>query len=503
MQKVIDHFINGKVIKLSSGNYYEHCNPATGEAITKVALGDSNTVELAVDAAKTAFKTWSTYSPVKRAKILLRFNQLLNERIDELAKIITEEHGKVLSDAKGSILRGIEVVEYCCGIPTLLQSKFSANVSTNLDVYSIRQPLGVCAGVGPFNFPIMVPIWMAIPSIACGNTFIIKPSEKVPSAIMYLASLLSEAGLPEGVFNVVNGHKEVVDGLLHHSDIKAVSAVGSTQIAEYIYKTATSNNKRSQTFGGAKNHSIVMPDVDLSTIAEIISGAAFGAAGERCMALSVAIVVGDNARHDQFITQLKNHAAKIKVGPGHDRSSDMGPLISKEHLNKILGYIESGISEGAELTLDGRDLKVPGYTNGFYLGPSIFTKVKTGMKIYQEEIFGPVIVVLHTKTYEEALELINNHMYANGTAIFTNDLNTARSFANDVQVGMVGINISIPVPFVTTSFGGWKSSAFGDLCMHGEQSVLFYTKNKSITIGPAKTTTQIADHTGLNMPVHN
>lgn len=503
MTKVIEHYINGKYTRLSGKTSHDVYNPATGEVIAKLNFADTDGVETAIQAAKEAFPIWSKMAPIKRARIFFKFNQLLNQNIDKIAELVTMEHGKVIDDAKGSVNRGIEVVEHCCGIARLLQGTLSNNVSSGIDSYTIRQPLGVCAGVSPFNFPVMVPTWLFMPSIACGNTFILKPSEKVPSSTLYLAELLTEAGLPDGVLNIVHGHKEAVDYLLNHKDIKAVSAVGSTHVAEYIYKTATSNNKRSQTFGGAKNHCIVMPDVDLDAVADSISGAAFGAAGERCMALSVALVVGDKSRHDELVGKIKANAEKIKVGPGNDKSSEMGPLITREHLNKVLDYVESGVSEGADLLLDGRNLSVENYKNGFYLGPSLFTNVKPSMKIYQEEIFGPVLVVLHVDTYDKALELINNHEYGNGTSMFTNDLNISRAFVNDVQAGMVGINIPIPVPFVTHSFGGWKNSVFGDLDMHAEQSIIFNTKPKSVTVANAKISNTKSDTSSLVMPVHD
>ncbi len=494
---IVDNYIDGKVIKLSN-YYYEHCNPATGEILSKVSLGDKSVVDCAVSSALKAFETWSKTAPIKRARVLFKFNQLLNNNIDKLAEIITMEHGKTLADAKGSVGRAIEVVEHCCGITNQVQGKYSDNVSTDIDAYTIRQPLGVCAGIGPFNFPIMVPVWLALPAIAAGNCFIVKPSEKVPMTVMFLAELLTAAGLPNGVLNVINGHKEVVDALLTHSDIKAVTAVGSTPIAEYIYKTAINNNKRSQTFGGAKNHCIIMPDADLDNTAEQVAGAAFGAAGERCMALSVAVIVGEEHRHDLFIEKVKNFGNKIKIGFGLEATTDMGPLITKEHLNRVLAYIEQGVAEGADLVLDGRNSQLP--KKGFFVGPSIFKNVKTQMKIYQEEIFGPVLVTSRVDTYQEALELINAHQYGNGTSIFTNDLNISRHFAQNVQVGMVGINIPIPVPFVTHSFGGWKSSVFGDLAMHASESIQFYTKPKSVTIGIAKSSK--SNISVLAMPVH-
>ncbi len=501
--EIVDHYINGKIAKLNN-KYLDHCNPATGEVCSKVAMGDQETVDMAVSSSLKAFETWSKTAPIKRARILLKFTELLNQNINKLAEIITLEHGKTLADARGSVSRGIEVVEHCCGIANLLQGKFSNNVSTDIDVYTIRKPLGVCAGIGPFNFPIMVPVWLALPAIACGNTFIIKPSEKVPKTVMFLAELLTTAGLPAGVLNVINGQKPVVDGLLNHPDIKAVSAVGSTPVVEYIYKTAINNNKRSQTFGGAKNHCIIMPDADVANASEQVSGAAFGAAGERCMALSVAIVVGDRERHDAVVNKIQSCAKKIKVGSGLDSNSDMGPLITKDHLNKILGYIEAGVQAGANLLLDGRDIEIsdPKYKNGFYLGPSIFTDVKTDMTIYSEEIFGPVLVVLQVDDYQSALEIINNNMYGNGSSIFTNDLNISRNFANEVTTGMVGINIPIPVPFVTHSFGGWKHSAFGDLAMHSAESIQFYTKAKSVTVGPAKVQVK-QNQSSMTMPIHD
>ena len=500
--ETVDHYIDGKITKFTN-KYFDHCNPATGEVCSKVAIGDEEVVNSAVASSLKAFETWSRTAPIKRARILFKFTELLNQNINKLAEIITLEHGKTLADAKGSVGRGIEVVEHCCGITNLLQGKLSNNVSTDIDVYTIRKPLGVCAGIGPFNFPIMVPVWLALPAIACGNTFIIKPSEKVPKTVMFLAELLTAAGLPNGVLNVVNGQKTVVDGLLNHPDVQAVSAVGSTPVVEYIYKTAINNNKRSQTFGGAKNHCIIMPDADLANASEQVSGAAFGAAGERCMALSVAIVVGDKQRHDAIVNKIKSHAQTIKVGNGLDSKTDMGPLITREHLNKILGYIEEGVQSGANLLLDGRNVEIsdPKSKNGFYLAPSIFTDVKTDMSIYRDEIFGPVLVVLHVKDYQSALEIINNNMYGNGSSIFTNDLNISRNFANEVTTGMVGINIPIPVPFVTHSFGGWKSSAFGDLAMHSAESIQFYTKAKSVTIGLAKVD-KAASQSSLTMPTH-
>jgi malonate-semialdehyde dehydrogenase (acetylating)/methylmalonate-semialdehyde dehydrogenase len=504
MQKVIEHYINGKTDTFSSTNYHDVFNPATGKVTAKVVMADEALVNDVVEIAKTAFLTWSKQSPIKRARIFYKYVQLLNENINELAEIVSHEHGKTFADAIGSIQRGIEVVEHYCGIANLLQGTFSNNVSTNIDAYTIRQPLGVCAGVSPFNFPVMVPVWLFMPAIACGNTFILKPSEKVPTAAVYLAKLFSQAGLPDGVLNIVHGHKPAVDALLMHQDVKAVSAVGSTPVAEYIYKIATQNNKRSNTFGGAKNHCIIMPDVDIDSVADAVSGAAFGAAGERCMALSVAVIVGNRKRHDDIVNKLKAKASAIKLGLGTHKNSEMGPLITREHLNKVLGYIETGVSEGANLVLDGRKIKVDGCEQGFFLGANIFIDVKPHMRIYKEEIFGPVLTVLHVDTYEEALELTNNHEFGNGASIFTNDMNIARSYVNEVQAGMIGVNVPIPVPFVTHSFGGWKNSVFGDISLHATESVRFYTKSKSITVANAKISLSDKINTSsLIMPTHD
>lgn len=503
MLNTIHHFINGQAVEGSNHSFHEVFNPATGKVIAKVALADEYTTNQAVDSAYEAFTSWSKLAPIKRARIFFKFHQLMNENLNQLAEIISTEHGKTFSDALGDVQRGIEVIEHCTGIAQHLQGTFSGGVSSNIDAYTIRQPLGVCAGVSPFNFPVMVPVWLFMPAIACGNTFVLKPSEKVPSAVLYMAELLKQSGLPDGVLNIVNGHKEAVDTLLKNPKVQATSAVGSTPVVEYIYKTSINNGKRSHTFGGAKNHCIVMPDVDLESVADALAGAAFGAAGERCMALSVATVIGPQRRYDNLIELIKQKADKIKVGSGLDKATDMGPLITKEHLNKVLGYIESGVSEGADLVLDGRSCKVTGHEQGFFLGPSIFTNVEKNMKIYQEEIFGPVLVSMRLDSYDQALELINNHQYGNGTAIFTNNMNTARHFAENVNAGMVGVNIPIPVPFVTHSFGGWKRSIFGDMDLHAKESINFYTKSKSVTIANAKVdTSEDFGASTLTMPVH-
>lgn len=504
MQKYIHHFINGKITESSKNSSLDVYNPALGAVSAKLAIADQELVNHTVACASEAFKDWSKIAPIKRARIFYKFHQLLNDNLNELAEIVTHEHGKTIADAKGSVQRGIEVVEHCCGIASHLQGTYTSNVSSGIDVYTIRQPLGVCVGVSPFNFPVMVPVWMFMPAIACGNTFVLKPSEKTPTAANYMAELLTQAGLPDGVLNILHGQKEVVECLINHPDVVATSAVGSTPVVESIYKTSINNNKRSHTFGGAKNHCIVMPDVDLDKVADTVMGAAFGSAGERCMALSVACIVGDRARYDDFVGLIKKKAEAIKVGSGLDDNTDMGPLVTKEHLNKVLGYIEQGVAEGAKLVLDGRNCKVSGFESGYFVGPSIFTDVSSNMKIYQEEIFGPVLVTMHVDSYNQALKLINEHEYGNGTAIFTNNMNFAREFADDVQAGMVGINIPIPVPFVTHSFGGWKRSVFGDMDLHAKESINFYTKSKSITVTNAKVSSDDNQGvSGLIMPVHN
>ena len=396
-----------------------------------------------------------------------------------LAKLIVSEHGKVYEDAKGSLTRGLEVVEFACGIPQMLKGDFTENVGTNIDSWSVRQPLGVCAGITPFNFPAMVPMWMFPMAIACGNTFVLKPSEKDPSCPLKLAELFSEAGLPDGVLNVVNGDKEVVDAILEHKDISAVSFVGSTPIAKYIYENAAKNEKRVQALGGAKNHCVVMPDCDLDQAVNGLMGAAYGSAGERCMAQSVAVAVGNVG--DKLVDELSKKVEALKIGPGMDKNSEMGPLVTKEHLERVRGYVDLGIKEGADLVVDGRDIKLQGYEDGYYIGGCLFDNVKKDMRIYKEEIFGPVLSVVRAKDFNEALNLINDHEFGNGTSIYTRDGDAGRTFANQIKVGMVGINIPIPVPVAFHSFGGWKRSLFGDQHMHGPEGVRFYTKLKTIT----------------------
>ena len=476
---LIKHFVGGKVISGNSERKGKIFNPATGEQDSEVILASKADLDGAVEIAQKAFQTWSLNPPLQRARIMFKFKELIEKNFDELAKLIVSEHGKVYEDAKGSLIRGLEVVEFACGIPHLLKGEFSENVGTNVDSYSMRQPLGVAAGITPFNFPAMVPMWMFPLAIACGNSFILKPSEKDPSCPMKLAELLHEAGLPEGVFNVVNGDKEVVDAILTNQNIKAVSFVGSTPIAKYIYENAAKNEKRVQALGGAKNHLVVMPDCDLDGAVNGLMGAAYGSAGERCMAQSVAVAVGDVG--DELVSRLSKKAEALKIGPGMDKSSEMGPLVTKEHLEKVKGYVDLGVKEGAKLVLDGRNLKLQGYENGFYIGGCLFDHVTTDMRIYKEEIFGPVLSVVRVKTFEEATKMINEHEYGNGVSIYTRDGDAGRTFASKIQVGMVGINVPIPVPMAFHSFGGWKRSLFGDSGTHGMEGVKIYTKLKTIT----------------------
>ncbi len=476
---IIRHFVGGKVIDGTSQRKGQVFNPATGEQESEVILATKSDLDKTVEIAKKAFETWSLKPALQRARIMFKFKELIEKNFDELTKLIVSEHGKVYEDAKGSLIRGLEVVEFVCGIPHVLKGEFSENVGTNVDSYSMRQPLGVAAGITPFNFPAMVPMWMFPLAIACGNTFILKPSEKDPSCPMRLAELLHEAGLPAGVFNVVNGDKEVVDAILSNNDIKAVSFVGSTPIAKYIYENAAKNEKRVQALGGAKNHLVVMPDCDLEGAVNGLMGAAYGSAGERCMAQSVAVAVGDIG--DELVSRLVKKAEALKIGPGMDKSSEMGPLVTKQHLEKVKGYVDLGVKEGAKLALDGRDLKLQGYENGFYIGGCLFDHVTTDMRIYKEEIFGPVLSVVRVKTFEEATKMINEHEYGNGVSIYTRDGDAGRTFASKIQVGMVGINVPIPVPMAFHSFGGWKRSLFGDSGMHGMEGIKFYTKLKTIT----------------------
>lgn len=456
-------------------------NPATGQPIGKVEFAGDVELEAAIASAKKAFTAWSMTPALKRARILYKFKELLEKKQNELAAIVTREHGKVLDDAKGSIGRGIELVEFMCGIPSLLKGDYSENVGSSIDCYTLRQPLGVCAGISPFNFPVMVPLWMAIPAIACGNCFILKPSEQDPTAALFLAELLSEAGLPAGVLNILNGDKSIVDALIKHPDISAMTAVASTPVAKYIYQQSILAGKRSHTFGGAKNHAIVMSDADLEATANALTGAAFGSAGERCMAISVAIVVGDTIA-DEFVSIIAKKARALKIGAGDKPGVEMGPLVSQTHFELVKNYIDIGVKEGAKLVVDGRERLFPENPGGYFLGASIFDFVTPLMKIYQEEIFGPVLAIVRVHDFEQALALINQNSYGNGTTIFTQNGETAHFFAQHVQVGMVGVNVPIPVPVAFHPFGGWKQSAFGDLGMHGEQSIQFYTKTKTVTV---------------------
>ncbi len=476
---LIEHFIDGKIVSGTSDRKGKVFNPAIGKQESEVRLGTKQDLDLAVQKAKKTFETWSNVTPIQRARIIFKYKEIIEKNSDLLAKMIVSEHGKVYEDAKGSLTRGLEVVEFACGIPQMLKGDFTENVGTNIDSWSVRQPLGVCAGITPFNFPAMVPMWMFPMAIACGNTFVLKPSEKDPSCPLKLAELFSEAGLPDGVLNVVNGDKEVVDAILEHKDISAVSFVGSTPIAKYIYENAAKNEKRVQALGGAKNHCVVMPDCDLDQAVNGLMGAAYGSAGERCMAQSVAVAVGNVG--DKLVDELSKKVEALKIGPGMDKNSEMGPLVTKEHLERVRGYVDLGIKEGADLVVDGRDIKLQGYEDGYYIGGCLFDNVKKDMRIYKEEIFGPVLSVVRAKDFNEALNLINDHEFGNGTSIYTRDGDAGRTFANQIKVGMVGINIPIPVPVAFHSFGGWKRSLFGDQHMHGPEGVRFYTKLKTIT----------------------
>ena len=474
--KKISHWVNGKVSTETSGRTGDIYNPATGKVSGTVEFASTAQVGAVVDVAIKAFQEWRYSSLTKRTQVLFAFRELLNANKSKVAALITEEHGKVLSDAAGEVTRGLEVVEFACGIPHLLKGGYSEEVSTDVDVYSIRQPLGPVAIISPFNFPAMVPMWFFPIAIACGNTVVVKPSEKDPSAIMYVAELLTEAGLPDGVFNVVHGDKEAVDALLTHPGIKSVSFVGSTPIAQYVYETGTKAGKRVQALGGAKNHMVVLPDADLDLAADSAVNAGFGSAGERCMAISVLVAVEPVA--DPLIAKIKERMAKIKTGDG-TQGADMGPLVTKVHRDKVASYIDAGAKEGATLVVDGREVNPGG--EGFWLGPTLFDNVTTKMSIYNEEIFGPVLSVIRVKSYDEALKLVNDHKYGNGTAIFTNDGGAARRYQNEVEVGMVGVNVPIPVPMAYFSFGGWKASLFGDTHAHGTEGVHFFTRGKVVT----------------------
>jgi malonate-semialdehyde dehydrogenase (acetylating)/methylmalonate-semialdehyde dehydrogenase len=476
--QVIGHYIDGQVQDTGSERFSNVFNPATGSVQARVGLASENTVDEAVASALKAFPAWSEQSSLRRSRVMFKFKELLDRHHDELAEIISREHGKVFSDAKGEVTRGIEIVEYACGAPNLLKTEFSDNIGGGIDNWNLRQPLGVCAGVTPFNFPVMVPLWMIPLALVTGNCFILKPSERDPSASLLMARLLTEAGLPDGVFNVVQGDKAAVDALLQHPDIEAISFVGSTPIAEYIHQQATSRGKRVQALGGAKNHMIVMPDADLDQAADALIGAAYGSAGERCMAISIAVAVGDVG--DRLIAKLLPRIDQLKVGNGLQGDSDMGPLVTAEHKAKVEGFIDQGVAQGAQLIVDGRNFKVPGAENGFFVGATLFDNVTTEMSIYQQEIFGPVLGIVRVPDFASAVALINAHEFGNGVSCFTSDGGIARAFARTIKVGMVGINVPIPVPMAWHSFGGWKRSLFGDHHAYGEEGIRFYSRYKSV-----------------------
>jgi malonate-semialdehyde dehydrogenase (acetylating)/methylmalonate-semialdehyde dehydrogenase len=475
----LHHWVNGQTMIGRSGRFGDVYNPATGKIQATVALATAAEVDLAVTAAATAFPAWSAQPALRRARVLFRFREIFERRIDEVAKLLTSEHGKVFSDAKGEATRGLEVVEFATGIPQLLKGEYTEKVGSDVDSWSMRQPLGVVAGITPFNFPAMVPMWMFPIALACGNTFVLKPSERDPSASLLLAEMLKEAGLPDGVFNVIHGDKTAVDALLAHPTVQAISFVGSTPIAEYVYREGTKHGKRVQALGGAKNHMIVMPDADLDQAADALVGAAYGSAGERCMAISVAVTVGD-AIAEKLIKKIEHRIEGLQMGDGMKEGAELGPLVTKAHLERVTGYLQHGQAEGAELVVDGRESALA-KGEGFFLGACLFDHVKPEMKIYREEIFGPVLGIVRTNDFETALELVNKHEYGNGTSIFTRDGDTARDFAHRVQAGMVGINVPIPVPMAFHSFGGWKRSLFGDHSVYGPEGVRFYTRLKTVT----------------------
>ena len=480
----IGHYINGKHIAGTGKRLGDVYNPATGAVQSQISMATADETNAAIAAAQAAFPAWSATPALRRARIMFKFKALLDENANELAKAISLEHGKTISDARGEVTRGIEVVEFSCGMPHLMKGDFNDNVGTGIDTYSMHQPLGVVAGITPFNFPVMVPLWMIPVALATGNTFVLKPSEKTPSASLMLADLLQQAGLPAGVFNLVNGDKEAVDVLLSDKRVQAISFVGSTPIAEHIYSTGTKNGKRVQALGGAKNHLVVMPDADLDQVADALIGAGYGSAGERCMAISVAVTVGDIA--DKLVAKLQEKVKTIVIDQGLNEKADMGPLVTPQHFAKVKSYVDLGVTEGAQLVIDGRGYSHKGhgpkdYDNGFFLAPCLFDNVTKDMRIYKEEIFGPVLCVIRAKTFEEALQLVNDHEFGNGTAIFTRDGEAAREFTNRVQVGMVGVNVAIPVPIAFHSFGGWKRSLFGDHHIYGMEGVRFYTRLKTTT----------------------
>jgi malonate-semialdehyde dehydrogenase (acetylating)/methylmalonate-semialdehyde dehydrogenase len=489
-------WIGGKPVAARTARYGEVTNPATGEVIRHVPLGSVEDVDAAVAAAREALPAWRAAPALRRARVMMRFRDLIDAHRKDLRKLVSEEHGKTLADAEGSVTRGMEVVEFATGVPHLLKGEYTENAGTGVDVYSIRQPVGVCAGITPFNFPAMVPMWMFPVAIACGNTFVLKPSERVPSTSMRLAELFKEAGLPDGVFNVVHGDREAVDALLVHPDVRAISFVGSTPVARHIYETGTRHGKRVQALGGAKNHAIVMPDADLPFAIESIIGAGYGSAGERCMAISVVVAVGDVA--DKLVDGLAARARKVTTGPGDGADVEMGPVITAAARDRIEGLIDKGATEGAKLVVDGRGIRVPRHEKGWFVGPTLFDHVLPAMTIYQEEIFGPVLCVVRVESLEAALDLVNRNPYANGVALFTRSGYAARRFQEEVEVGMVGINVPIPVPMAFYSFGGWRNSLFGDLHVHGMDGVRFYTRGKAVT---ARWTDDGSAAPGFHMPL--
>jgi malonate-semialdehyde dehydrogenase (acetylating)/methylmalonate-semialdehyde dehydrogenase len=476
--ETLTHWINGRLTAGTGERRGDVYNPATGDVQKDVVYASVEDVDAAVATAKKAAASWNHASLATRTRVLFAFRELVNRHKDDLARMLTLEHGKVLSDAQGEVQRGLEVIEFACGLSQLLKGEISENVSTDVDSYSLRQPIGVVAGITPFNFPAMVPMWMYPVALACGNAFVLKPSERDPSVTNFCAELLQKAGLPDGVFNVVHGDKVAVDRLLEHPDVGALSFVGSTPIARYIYETGTRNGKRVQALGGAKNHMVVLPDADMDLAADAAVGAGYGSAGERCMAISVLVAVGNAA--DRLLPKIRERIAALKVGNGLDPESQMGPLITRQHRDRVAGYVTKGVDEGAELLIDGRSLAVPGHERGFFLGPCLLDRVRPGMACYEDEIFGPVLGVSRAATYDEAIAMIHAHRYANGTAIFTNDGGAARKFQHEIQVGMVGVNVPIPVPMAYYSFGGWKQSLFGDLHIYGPDGVRFYTRNKVV-----------------------
>ena len=493
----IGHFIGGKHVAGTSGRFSDVYNPATGEVESKVALASDAELRAAVENAKAAQPAWAAMNPQRRARVFFKFVALLNERMDELANVLSREHGKTVEDSKGDIIRGLEVCEFVCGIPHLQKGEFTEGAGPAIDMYSMRQPVGIGAGITPFNFPGMIPMWMFAPAIACGNAFILKPSERDPSLPLLLAEMMIEAGLPAGILNVVNGDKSAVDAILTDPDIGAVSFVGSTPIARYVYGTAAMNGKRAQCFGGAKNHMIIMPDADLDQAANALIGAGYGSAGERCMAISVAVPVGEETAN-RLVEKLIPKVEALRIGPYNDEKADLGPVVTKEAKARIEALVESGIAQGATLAVDGRGFKLQGYEDGFFVGGSLFDHVTPDMDIYKTEIFGPVLSVVRAKNYEEALSLPMKHEYGNGVAIFTRDGDAARDFAARINIGMIGINVPIPVPLAYHSFGGWKASSFGDLNQHGADSIKFWTRTKTIT---ARWPSGIKDGAEFSIPV--